>query len=122
MRAALVGRLRWGWLARLLPAMAAWTGPWTAPWGLSLKTEEGQRCLAIQRVAWIEVLSLLLGVTAWNLAETSLFPWHPTPSNVNLSRTQSSLSDLRKQAMKLSPATTNGAGFWSCLSYARTQI
>jgi len=91
-------------------AMAAWAGPWTAPWGLSLKTEEGQGCLEIQRVAWIEVLSLLLGSTAWILAETNPFSWRPTPSNVNGSRTQSSLRDLRKQAMKLSPVTTNGAG------------
>jgi hypothetical protein len=85
-------------------------GTWAGLWGLSLKTEEGQGYLAIQRVAWIEVLSLLLGVTAWNLAETSLFPWRPTPSKVNLSRAESSQSDLRKHAMKLSPVTTNGAG------------
>ena len=54
MRAALVGRLRWGWLARVFgDGSLGWA--MDGPLGLSLKTEEGQGCLEIQRVAWIEV-------------------------------------------------------------------
>ena len=103
----------------VVSAMAAWAGAWTAAKGLSEKTGDGQGWLEIQRVDWIEVLSLLLRAMAWILADTSLFSWRPTPSNVNYSRAESSLSDLCNQAMKLSPATTNGAGLWVLIDFCQ---